>query len=121
MATDEPVFSARDLRYSYDRATPYYLATGGTLTVTTELVGPFDVRGTGQYQLMDYRGHTEASGAQGPGDDTLTSYGAGFGYRIRERLRIGINADWTERKSELSDDRGYTARRIYASLTWGVQ
>jgi hypothetical protein len=111
----------RDLRYSYDQATPYYLATGGTATLTTELVGPFDVRGTGQYQFMDYRGHTSTSGEQGPGDDTLTSYGGGFGYRIRERLRIGINADWTERTSELSDDRGYTARRIYASLTWGTQ
>jgi len=112
---------SRDLRYSYDQTTPYYLATGGTVTATTELVGPFDVRGTGQYQVMAYRGHTSTSGSAGPGDDTLTSYGGGFGYRIRERLRIGINADWTERRSELSDDRGYTARRIFASLTWGVQ
>ena len=112
---------SRDLRYSYDQATPYYLATGATATVTTELVGPFDVRGTGQYQVMAYRGHTSGSGTEGPGDDRLTSYGGGFGYRIRERLRIGINADWTERTSELADDRGYSARRLFASLTWGAQ
>jgi len=110
----------RELRYSYDQATPYYLTTGGTVTVTTELYGPFDVRATGQYQTLAYRGDS-SPGSERPGDDTISGYGAGVGYRIRERLRIGINADWTERTSDLSDDRGYNGRRIFASLTWGTQ
>src|SRR6185503_15724541 len=28
---------ARDLRYSYEDATPYYLSTGGTVTLTTQV------------------------------------------------------------------------------------
>ena len=110
----------RDLRYSYDQATPYYLSTGVNATMVTELVGPFDVRANGQYQVLAYRGDTSA-GAERPGDDRVMGYGAGIGYRIRERLRVGLNADWTERESDFSDDRGYSGRRVFASLTWGAQ
>ena len=115
------VMFGRDLRYSYETDTPYYLATGGTVTVTTQLVGPFDVRATGSRQLLEYRGNQETVGAADPGDDTATSYGVGGGYRIRERLRLGINADWSRRKSEISSEREYRNHRIFASLTWGAQ
>jgi len=109
----------RDLRYSYSEATPYYISTGATATMTTELIGPFDVRATGQWQQLAYRSETSAD--ERPGDDTVTSYGGGFGYRIRERLRVGINVDWSQRDSELAYDRGYSGRRVFASLTWGAQ
>jgi hypothetical protein len=108
----------RDIRYSYDGDTPYYLSTGGTVTVTTELVGPFDMRWTGTRQLLAYRAFR---GAQRPGDDTVTGYGGGFGYRLRERLRLGLNAEWSRRDSDLALDREYRNRRIFASLTWGKQ
>jgi len=111
----EMVFG-RDIRYSYEQNTPYYLATGGTVTVTTELVGPFDVRGTATRQLLAYRAFR---GAERPGDDTVTGYGGGFGYRLRERLRLGVNAEWARRDSDLASDREYRNRRIFASLTWG--
>lgn len=111
----EMVFG-RDIRYSYERDTPYYLATGGTVTVTTQLVGPFDVRGTGTRQLLAYRA---IGAAARPGDDTVIGYGGGVGYRLRERLRIGLNAEWSRRDSQLASDREYRNRRIFASLTWG--
>jgi hypothetical protein len=50
-----------------------------------------------------------------------SSYGGGFGYRIRDRLRVGMNIEWSGRDSELSDDREYRNRRIFASFTWGKQ
>ena len=112
----ETVFG-RDIRYSYENDTPYYLATGGNITVTTEIVGPFDVRGTGSHQLLAYRG-TSPTGER-PGDDSVTSYGGGVGYRIRERLRLGLNAEWTHRDSQLSLEREYRNRRIFVSMTWG--
>jgi hypothetical protein len=111
----------RDLRYSYESDTPYYLATGGTVTVTTQLVGPFDVRATGTRQLLEYRSNQTTMREANPGDDTATSYGFGAGYRIRERLRLGINAEWFRRQSDLATDREYRNRRIFASLTWGNQ
>lgn len=110
----------RDIRYSYERETPYYLATGATVTITTRVVGPFDVRATGARHLLAYRGRTTAAETR-PGDDTVTEYGGGFGYRVRERFRLGINAGWAHRDSQLSGDREYRNRRIFASMTWGKQ
>jgi hypothetical protein len=115
----ETVFG-RDLRYSYNEDTPYYLATGGSLTVTSQLVGPFDILLTGSRQLMAYRGLGTAA-TERPGDDTVGSYGGGVGYRFREQLRVGLNAEWIRRGSDLAADREYRNRRIFASLTWGKQ
>ena len=113
---------ARDIRSSYDTATPYYVTTGGTATLTVVLVGPVDVRATGTRNAMAYRTEQTVDTAGGiAGSDTFSSYGGGVGYRIRDRLRIGINADWSNRASELSSTRTYRNRRIYASFTWGVQ
>jgi len=111
----------RDIRYSYERTTPYYLTTGGSVTMTSQLVGPVDLRLTGARQLLAYRGLGADGEAERPGDDSVTSYGGGFGYRIRERLRLGMNIEWSGRSSELSDDREYRNRRIFASFTWGKQ
>lgn len=116
----EMVFG-RDIRYSYARDTPYYVATGGTITVTTQLVGPFDVRATGTRHLLAYRANRDTPLAVEPGDDTVTGYGGGIGYRVRDRFRIGLNAEWRGRDSQLSLDREYRNRRIFASLTWGKQ
>lgn len=113
---------SREPQYSYDLVTPYYILTGGTLTVTVAIIGPFDVKATGTEQVMSYR--SEATGAVVPntiGSDTYESYGGGVGYKIRDRVRLGMNADWSNRASELSLDRTYHNRRIYASLTWGAQ
>ena len=113
---------SREPRYSYDLVTPYYILTGGTLTLTVALVGPFDVKATDTEQVMSYR--PLATGAAGPGtigNDTYKSYGGGVGYKIRDRVRLGMNADWSNRGSELAFDRTYRNRRIYASLTWGAQ
>jgi hypothetical protein len=116
----EMVFG-RDIRYSYDTDTPYYLATGGTVTVTTQLVGPFDVRVTGTRQLLAYRASAAAPLPERPGDDTMSGYGGGVGYRLREQLRLGLNAAWSHRDSQISLQREYRNRRIFASLTWGKQ
>lgn len=112
----------RDIRYSYDPATPYYVTTGGTATLTVVLVGPVDVRATGTRDVMAYRTEQTVDTAAGrAGSDMFTSYGGGVGYRIRDRVRIGVNGDWSNRGSDLSSARAYRNRRIYASLTWGVQ
>lgn len=116
----EMVF-ARDIRYSYERATPYYLSTGGNLTVTTQLTGPFELRLTGSRQLLAYRGISGVPALEDPGDDIVSSYGGGVLYRIRHQLRLGGHIEWSGRDSELSGDREYRNRRIFASVTWGKQ
>ena len=104
-----------DLQYSYDPSTPYYLMNGGTLTWTTIVAGPFDVRGTGGRNLMDYRATQRARGS-----DVWSTYGGGIGFRFADRARLGVNAEWLQRDSGRSPDRAYRNRRIFAALTWGA-
>jgi hypothetical protein len=105
----------RDVQYSYDQATDYYVGTTVGLTWTTAIGGPFDVRGTATRTLMDYRAATAAAG-----HDKTTTYGGGLGYRISSHARVGLNADWSRRDSDRSADRAYRNHRIFAGLTWGV-
>ena len=104
----------RDVQYSYDEATDYYLGTTTALTWTTLVAGPFDVRGTVSRTRMDYRGLDPVP------DDTVVSYGGGFGYRFTGRLRLGLNAEWSRRDSDRSVDRQYRNHRVFAGLTWGT-
>ncbi len=105
----------RDVQYSYDPSTPYYVNNGGSMTWTTIVAGPFDVRGTFALNQMPYR----SADVDLAGTDTSTSYGGGIGYRFPGNARLGMNVEWVERDSEISADREYRNRRIFASLTWG--
>ena len=116
----EGVF-ARDIRYSYERDTPYYLATGGNVTVTSQIAGPFDLRLTGSRQSLAYRGRRGSPAVERPGSDSATSYGGGIGYRLPNQLRLGLNTEWSGRDSDRSLDREFRNRRIFASVTWGKQ
>jgi hypothetical protein len=106
----------RDLNYSYEQESPYYIATGGSVTWTYLVAGPFDVKTSAALNRMRYR----ARGAGGaPSDDTYSSYAAGVGYRLRRHLRFGVNADWARRDSQRSSDRAFENNRIYGTVTWG--
>lgn len=107
----------RDVQYSYDLITDYYIGTGGTLTWTMAIVGPIDVRGVAGRTLMDYRG---GGGGQQAGRDLMTSYGGGIGYRFGHRARLGVNVDWSQRTSNRSGDFAFKNHRIFAGLTWGI-
>ena len=92
----------RDLDFSYDRATPYYVATSESLGWTYVLPVPFDVKLNALHDRMHYMGPT---GTPAVGDDVYTSYGAGFGYRLRPQFRLGVQADWLTRDSERESSR----------------
>lgn len=109
---------ARDLNYSYEEDASQYIETGIRATWTWQIAGPFDSRLSAGRSRLHYRAPSLTSQTD---DDTATSYGASLGYRIRERLRVALNADWWERDSERSSDRTYRNRRVYANLTWGKQ
>ncbi len=110
---------SRDVRYSYEQDVPYYLATGATATLTTLIGGPFDVRITGGRQGLDYRA-SNASDTRAS-RDTYASYGGGIGYRLRQRMRLGLDAEWARRSSDRTTTREFHNRRIFASLTWGTR
>jgi hypothetical protein len=107
----------RDLNYSYDLDVSYYIATGESITWTWLFAGPLDLKTSAGRNQMRYQG----AGDIGPTTaDTYIDYSAGFGYRPRPRLRLGIAGDWVSRASQTSADRIFENNRIYGTLTWGT-
>ena len=107
----------RDLSYSYDRETPYFIGTSGTVTWTYAVAGPFDIKLSATRDRMHYRGSGVTPAAD---EDNYDEYGAGLGVRIRRRLRVGIHGDFIRRESDKTSDRNYDNHRIYGTLTWGT-
>jgi hypothetical protein len=105
----------RDVQYSFEDLEPYYLSTGRRVTVTHQLVGPFDLQGFGGRQAMAYRQRQVEGDTR---SDRVDTYGGGAGYRLRDNLRLGVTWETNRRRSGL-DERRYERRRIYASLTYG--
>jgi len=105
----------RDVQYSYEDLEPYYLSTGGRLTMTHQLVGALDVQALAGRQTMAYRSRQVLEDAR---RDQVETYGGGAGYRLRETMRLGFTWEINRRLSAL-DDRRYVRRRLYASLTYG--
>lgn len=106
----------RDLSYSYDRETPYFVGTSASVTWTFAVAGPFDVKASASRDRMRYESDTATAATQ---YDNFEEYGLGLGVRIRRRLRVGVQGDFIRRNSQKSVDRTYDNRRIYATLTWG--
>jgi hypothetical protein len=106
---------ARDVQYSFEDDEPYYLSTGGRLTVTHQLVGPLDLQAFGGGQTMAYRQTGTPTEVR---RDQVRSYGGGAGYRLRNNMRFGVTWETNRRQSALND-RDYVRRRIYASLIYG--
>jgi hypothetical protein len=113
----ETVF-ARDVQYSYEEASIYYVETGVQGTWTWHVSGPIDLRVSGARSRLHYQAVALTDDVD---DDITLRYGAGVSWRLRETLRVGLDADWYGRESERDDARGYENRKIAISLTWGKQ
>jgi hypothetical protein len=105
---------SRDVQYSFEPDTPFYVQTITGLTITQALAAGLDIRAVANRQAMAYQAVGTAEGRT----DHADTIGAGTGYRFRGNMRLGINWDYARRQSAQSD-RQYVARRLYASLTFG--
>jgi hypothetical protein len=108
--------ASRDLDYSYLVDEPYYLRTGAALTITQAVGGPFDVQVSGGRDRLEYR--TAIGSAEEAGTDTTDVGGGGIGYRLADTARIGVNIEFTRRRSPVVL-RAFDRRRIFGSLTYG--
>ena len=106
-----------DLRYSFEELQPYYVTTNGRLVITQRVAGPVDVQGIVGRILMRYRQYDE--GEAEVRRDRATLYGGGLGYRLGDTARLGMNVEWSHRRSDQQPDRQYDRRRVFASLTYG--
>ncbi|MGH9331951.1 MAG: outer membrane beta-barrel protein, partial [Vicinamibacterales bacterium] len=109
----------RDVRYSYEVLQPYYLTTGGRLTVTQVITGPLDVQVVGGRQRLEYRDVEPLDlNLASRRTDTITTWGGGIGFRIGDTARLGFNYEDASRRSP-RPERNFDRQRIYGSLTYG--
>jgi hypothetical protein len=107
----------RDVRYSYERALPYYIVSGIRASLSVRTYGPLDLRALGGRESMDYRSLNDLSS---PGKDLLVLYGGGIGYRIGAHARVAVDAELSHRSSERDDAREFRNHRVLALVTWGA-
>jgi hypothetical protein len=110
--------ATRDVTYSFNPFTPYFLVTAGRLMVSQGIGGPFDLIFTVGHDLLQYQGVAGLS-SNGRVDRTGT-VGGGLGYRLGQFLRLTLIYDVSERTSSDLDFRAYHRRRLLGSATYGL-
>ena len=109
----------RDVSYSFEAATPYYLLTGAAVAVNQHVFGPIDVMGSTSYQRLDYRAVAGSSVEERK--DNVAIFGAGLGYRLGQATRIGATAEYSERTTTAVDGQPYDRLRVYASISYAFR
>jgi hypothetical protein len=108
----------RDVRYSFEELEPYYLLTAGRVTATQRVAGPVDIQATIGRHDMAYRSF--GGGPETSRRDWSDIYGGGVGWRMGETVRLGLNVEFSRRRSDTETDRRYERRRIYGSISYGL-
>ena len=109
----------RDVTYSFETTEPYYLQTDWSLDVTQRITSRWDLVGRGGVYTLDYER------LQVPGLSERTDrgklLGGGIGWRVGEHLRLGVNVDYVERRSDTAVMRSYDRVRTGISVTYGTK
>lgn len=120
-ATRFAVVFNRDVEYSFELTSPYYVSHGGGVTLTQAIGTSWDAIGRVSRTTLSYQALAEVTGAGleiASRSDRVFTYGGGLGCRTAANLHFGIDADWTERSSVLAG-RSYTGFRLGGSVTYG--
>lgn len=104
----------RDVQYSFDRLTPYYIQTSWTGTLTQRITGRFDAQLTGGRDRLGYRGVDQAAERT----DFVGRFGGGIGYNLNNDLRVSFDVNSFYRSSAIRG-REYGAIRAGVSVTYG--
>lgn len=105
------VQALRRNEYSFDADDAYYIENTVTLSYTQILMGGVDAQVRGSKSLFDY-GFTATSPAR---HDRFDLLGGSLGYNLRNRTRLSLNYEYSQRRSPQLAERNYDRRRIYAS------
>ncbi len=117
-ATKVNLQMARDVQYSYDIKNLYYVETGGSGSITQQILGPVDVVGRFSAASLDYRTSFGAQVIDPNRTDSIRSFGGGLGYHFGGDARVGLNVDKTTRSSDIAA-RQYGDLRYGMSVTYG--
>ena len=111
----------RDVDYSYEVASPYYVTNGGGVTVTQAVGRTWDAIARINKTALNYQAIAGLAGellAVASRHDRILTYGGGIGCQTAANLHFGVDIDWTERDS-IQAGRSYTGFRLGGSVTYG--
>jgi len=106
---------SRDIAYSYEDQYAYYVDNSLSASLTQNVVGPVELVARGRVAWLDYTG--EVSGAPDR-QDRVSDYGGGVGFKLGAASRLGFEAAWVERRSDVPD-RNYQGLRLFGSINYG--
>jgi hypothetical protein len=109
----------RDLAYSYAVTRPYYALLDAGLTVTQRVGLSWEIVGRGSRQTLAYR--LAAADVGQHTTDRGHIFGGGVGYRVGEGLRLGLDANYATRRSEIEGRRDFEGLRVFGSVAYGIQ
>lgn len=104
----------RDIQYSYERRTPYYVQTGWTAILTQRVVGRWDVQLQGGRDRLSY----QAVNVSDQHRDFVGRFGGGIGYAIGDQVRAGFDVQSFYRSSDVPG-KEYGSIRAGLSVTYG--
>lgn len=105
----------RDVEYSYEDRTPYYVQTGWTATLTQRVTGRWDVQLSGGRDRLAYQAIIQAVDAR---TDFVSRFGGGIGYELGDQVRASFDVTSYHRSSVLPG-RDYGGTRAGFSVTYG--
>ena len=104
----------RDIQYSYDIQTPYYVQTGWTATLTQRVTGKWDAQLSGGRDRLAYQSNNAADRR----NDFVGRFAGGIGYAMRDGVRAGFDVQSFYRSSDIRG-REYGGVRAGFSMTYG--
>jgi hypothetical protein len=106
----------RDIEYSYESGTPYYVQSSWTTTLTKRVVGRWDVQFSGGQDFLDYQFIVpETIEAR---TDKIGRFGGGVGYTLGDDVRMAFDVN-SYYRSSVRPGRDYGTIRGGFSVTYG--
>jgi hypothetical protein len=106
---------ARDVQFSADDRSPYYVQNGVRASLGQGLGNRWDVGVRGERAALNYAQAREP--IVPPDHERVAVVGATLGYHFAGGLRIGIDVEDMRRTSDSNANRSYTTRRIFTSFS----
>jgi hypothetical protein len=104
----------RDVEYSYERATPFYVLSSWTATLTQRIIGRWDAQLGGGRDHLAYRALIESEERT----DKIGRFGGGVGYNFADDVRVSFDVTSFYRRS-IHPGLEYGGVRAGLSATYG--
>ena len=109
----------RDVDYSVDPLTPYFVTTGGDVTVNQGIGGGWDIAGRAAYTRLGYRALRSLEGVDRLSrEDNMRVLGTGLGRTLASGMRVGFDFDHAQRTSDVFSRR-YSGFRAGGTVAYG--